>query len=101
VINVINPGMCNTDIDRGMAAETRAVLKVWREQIGRSAEMGSRTLVHGLVAGESTHGKFVSECEVKEHYVPEFIRGVGGRRIEGVVWESVRKHANEVVPAAL
>jgi hypothetical protein len=32
----------------------------------RTAEMGSRTLLHAAVAGKETHGKYLSECEIRE-----------------------------------
>jgi hypothetical protein len=37
-----------------------------RAKIGRTTEMGSRTLLHGALAGKETHGKYLSECEIKE-----------------------------------
>jgi hypothetical protein len=35
-------------------------------ELGRTAEEGSRTLLHGALGGQETHGKYLSECEVKE-----------------------------------
>jgi hypothetical protein len=32
----------------------------------RTAEEGSRTTVHGVVAGNDSHGQFLSGCEIKE-----------------------------------
>jgi hypothetical protein len=32
----------------------------------RTAEMGSRTLLYAAVAGKETHGKYLSECEIRE-----------------------------------
>lgn len=66
VVNFVNPGLCYTDLDRNIEEEGRAKLKAFRDQIGRTAEVGSRTLVHGLFGGESTHGKYTSECVQKE-----------------------------------
>jgi NAD(P)-dependent dehydrogenase (short-subunit alcohol dehydrogenase family) len=34
--------------------------------VGRTAEMGSRTLLHGAFGGKETHNTFLSECEIKE-----------------------------------
>jgi len=37
-----------------------------RALMGRTAEMGSRTLIYGLKAGQESHGKYLTECEVRE-----------------------------------
>ena len=66
VINFVNPGLCITELDRNVNEETQKALAGFRQQIGRTAEVGSRTLVHGLVGGEETHGTYVSECVPKE-----------------------------------
>jgi hypothetical protein len=42
------------------------IIAVMRLLVGRTAEQGSRTLIHAAVAGEESHGKFLSECEIKE-----------------------------------
>jgi hypothetical protein len=57
----VNPGLCITELDRNVAEESQKALKVFRDQIGRTAEVGSRTLIHGLVGGEETHGTYTSE----------------------------------------
>jgi hypothetical protein len=66
VVNFVNPGLCNTELDRNVAEESRKALQTFRDQIGRTAEVGSRTLVHGLVAGEESHGTYTSESVVKK-----------------------------------
>ena len=101
VMNFVNPGLCITELDRNVNDSTRAQLKKFRDEIGRTAEMGSRTLVHGLFGGESTHGAYTSECVAKDHYTPGLIAGEEGQKMGKLVWESVRKHVNEVVPGTL
>jgi NAD(P)-dependent dehydrogenase (short-subunit alcohol dehydrogenase family) len=64
ILNFVNPAWCKTELfrvdDGGIGGRIGLAL------IGRTAEEGSRTLVHGAVAaGEETHGKYVSECRVK------------------------------------
>jgi hypothetical protein len=46
--------------------ETQKSIEDLRAKFGRTAEMGSRTLLHGAVAGKEAHGKYLSECEIKE-----------------------------------
>jgi hypothetical protein len=42
------------------------MLKVMIAFMGRTAEMGSRTLLHAAFAGKESHGKYVSACEIRE-----------------------------------
>lgn len=34
--------------------------------LARSAEQGSRTLVHAVLGDEETHGKYLADCEASE-----------------------------------
>jgi hypothetical protein len=66
VINYVNPGLCNTELTRNADEETKKRIEGMRAALGRTAEVGSRTLLHGAVGGQETHGKYLSECEAKE-----------------------------------
>jgi hypothetical protein len=65
-INYVNPGLCTTELDRNADEQTRKRIGDMRAVLGRTAEAGSRTLLHGAVGGIETHGKYLSECEEKE-----------------------------------
>lgn len=66
VINMVSPGICTT----GLARDTRTLLRVLqgliRAVVARTAEEGSRTILHALLAEEPTHGKNLSGCQIKE-----------------------------------
>ena len=62
-INCINPGWCKTSLSR--AKEMALVERMSATVFQRTSEQGSRTLVHGVVAGPETHGQYLSECQVK------------------------------------
>lgn len=66
VVNYVNPGLCQSDLARHVEEERRKSVQTMRDQIGRSTEVGSRTLVHSAFAGDESHGKYLSECVVKE-----------------------------------
>jgi len=66
VITSVCPGVCITDLDRSAPPEFRSHLAEIRERIGRTAEDGSRTLLHAAVAGEEAHGVFLHSCGVGE-----------------------------------
>ena len=42
------------------------VLTFAKAMLARTTEVGGRTLVHSAVAGEESHGQYMSECKVKE-----------------------------------
>jgi NAD(P)-dependent dehydrogenase (short-subunit alcohol dehydrogenase family) len=66
VINVVNPGMCKTTLARNAKLVFRVVLKTAHMLLGRTAEMGSRTILFAAVAGKESHGCYTSACEIKE-----------------------------------
>jgi NAD(P)-dependent dehydrogenase (short-subunit alcohol dehydrogenase family) len=66
VINVVCPGLCKTDLSRNAPPAFREHLAVQHEKYGRTAEDGSRTLLHGAVAGKESHGCFLDSCTIAE-----------------------------------
>jgi len=66
VMNLINPGLCKTSLSRNAPPGFREKLASMKEQWGRTAEDGSRTLLHGAVAGEESHGAYLDSCEIAE-----------------------------------
>ncbi|KAK8136023.1 hypothetical protein PG984_003963 [Apiospora sp. TS-2023a] len=67
VINMVNPGLCRTGLARYSTWYYQLYIDVIRVLLGaRTAEAGSRTILYGVAAGEETHGKFLSGCEIKE-----------------------------------
>ena len=66
MVNAVDPGLCYTNLNTNVAPQVRAMVDEERKKYGRSAEMGSRTLLHGAVAGVESHGKYLSAAEIKE-----------------------------------
>jgi len=66
VVNVLNPGLCTTELSRHVGFVMRAQIAVLKLLLARTSEQGSRTLLHAAVAGVESHGKYVSDCEIKE-----------------------------------
>ncbi|KAI8286434.1 Short chain dehydrogenase atnD [Colletotrichum sp. SAR11_57] len=87
VINVLDPGICATDLARNMPWFFRAYIGVMRVGYGISAEQGSRKLLHGVTAGEASHGAFLAEMEVME--VPAWVEDEAGRRVQARVWDGL------------
>lgn len=66
IINYLSPGLCTTELSRHVGLQVRMMIATMRFFFARTAEMGSRTLLHAAVAGKETHGKYLSECEIRE-----------------------------------
>jgi hypothetical protein len=65
-INFVSPGLCSTELARNAPFVFWLYITILRRLVGRTAEQGSRTLLHAVVAGKESHGKYLSECEIKE-----------------------------------
>ncbi|KAL2680463.1 hypothetical protein Neosp_008064 [[Neocosmospora] mangrovei] len=66
IINILNPGLCKTELNRNARGFMKYQILMLRLFLGRTPEQGSRTLLHAAVAGTESHGKYVSDCEIKE-----------------------------------
>lgn len=64
VLNVLCPGLCTTSLDRHAPEAFRTKLAADRAEYGRTAEQGSRTLLHGATAGAESHGQYLSDARI-------------------------------------
>jgi len=94
ILNNVAPGWCDTELFRHENAGTGRNIAM--KLIGRSSEEGSRTLVHGIVAGKESHGQYLSECQVKG--MLPWLESEEGRRATGRVWAEVMERLERVSP---
>ena len=66
IINYLSPGLCTTELSRHVGFKVWMMVATMRFFFARTAEMGSRTLLHAVVAGKETHGKYLAQCEIRE-----------------------------------
>ncbi|KAH7133747.1 putative short chain dehydrogenase/ reductase [Dactylonectria macrodidyma] len=66
VMNLICPGLCTTELSRDVPKDLRGELDDQLAKYGRTAEVGSRTLLAGAVAGKESHGCLMDSCEIAE-----------------------------------
>ena len=94
VVSNIAPGFCRTELFRNedLGAGPRMALKL----IGRSSEEGSRTLVHGVVAGKEAHGQYMSECQVKP--ASAFVKSKEGEKLQKRIWEELMAKLEKIRP---
>ncbi|GJN80060.1 hypothetical protein PLIIFM63780_003584 [Purpureocillium lilacinum] len=101
VMNWINPGICITGLDRNANFAIKLQIGFARALMGRTAEQGSRTLLHGLAADEESHGKYLTECEVRDDLVPEWFTNEDGRDWQVRIWSEVAKVLDRVQPGCV
>ncbi|CAG9973288.1 unnamed protein product [Clonostachys byssicola] len=101
IINIVNPGLCKTNLLRDASAMLRFNLSIAKLIAGRSSEEGSRTLLHGVAAGEESHGKYLSECEIKEDSVPDWIKSGEGPTWQTAIWEQLAQRLEEIQPGCV
>ena len=66
IINMTSPGLCYTALDRDAPPIGKFMMATMRLFFARTAEVGSRTLLQAAFAGPESHGKYCSECQIKE-----------------------------------
>jgi retinol dehydrogenase 12 len=85
VVNCVNPGWCKTELfrthDGGLGG------RIGLRLIGRTAEEGSRSLVHAATAGKESHGKYLSENRIKPEST--WVRSDECKDVEKRVWKEI------------
>ncbi len=72
-----------------------------RAKWGRTAEDGSRTLLHGAVAGEESHGRLLHSCEINEGDLAEWVTNEDGQEAQKRVWDEVASELEEIEPGCV
>ncbi|KUJ15972.1 NAD(P)-binding protein [Mollisia scopiformis] len=64
IVNTVNPGFCKSSLARDAKGMMFVIFSMMKMFMARSTEMGSRTIVAAVAAGEESHGKYMSNCVV-------------------------------------
>lgn len=83
-INALNPGLCRTQLFRQLPLPVRLFMNLACALAGREPEMGSRTLMMAALAGDDTHGQWMTDC--KMHRWPAVMLGEDGERVTDQFW---------------
>lgn len=94
VLNMLNPGLCHSELSRDGGLGL-AVMKFF---LARSTEVGSRTLVAAGLAGEESHGKYMSDGVVTDQSLSAFVRSDEGDRAGKKVWKELSDILNQIEP---
>lgn len=94
IFNCPNPGWCKTELFRqdDGGAFARNLLRL----IGRTPEVGARTLTSAIAASEPTHGHYLSECQVKNSSV--WVRSQEGQEVQKKVWTELVDTLERIQP---
>ncbi|KAG9500698.1 hypothetical protein J7337_006377 [Fusarium musae] len=74
----------------------RYLLSIAKTLVARKTEEGSRTLVHSAAAGDESHGKYMSECRVREP--SNFVRSKAGAETQARVHKELMAILESIQP---
>lgn len=100
-ITLVAPGLCSTGLGRDAGTFTKVMHEAIRVMMARTAEEGSRTILHGLVVGPDGHGKLLSGCKIKEYWVPDWVSNAEGQRLQKGIWKELAARLEEVQPGCI
>jgi NAD(P)-dependent dehydrogenase (short-subunit alcohol dehydrogenase family) len=92
-INCPSPGWCKTPLFR--QDDGGAIGRNMLRLIGRTGEVGARTLVSAISAGSETHGKYLSESQVKNASV--WVRSDEGKSVQKEIWSELEETLDRIV----
>ncbi|KAM5342666.1 hypothetical protein ACJ41O_013632 [Fusarium nematophilum] len=84
IVNALHPGFCGTQLFRRIPFPLSQIFKLVVAVLGRTSEMGSRTLLAAAFADGDTHGKFMMDSKL--HDVPKIMQGEEGEKLTRRVW---------------
>ncbi|KAK8134467.1 Short-chain dehydrogenase/reductase SDR [Apiospora sp. TS-2023a] len=97
IINTPNPSFCTSNLAHE-SADSRA-FKVFEKVMARSAEEGSRVLVHGLLVGPETNGQYLSNCQVETPRSQ--VTGKWGQRVQKKLVDELLERLNNIQPGII
>ncbi|KAL2829805.1 hypothetical protein BDW59DRAFT_178321 [Aspergillus cavernicola] len=101
VITMVAPGLCTTGLGRDARSFTKIMHEAVRFMMARTAEVGSRTFLHGLLVGEEGHGKLLSGCKIKEFWVPTWLTNGEGQKLQKGIWDELVSRLESVQPGCI
>lgn len=66
IVNCVSPGFCRTDLFRHAAFPLNYIVKLILRLLGRTSEMGSRTLLAAASADRQSHGQYMDNCVMRD-----------------------------------
>lgn len=96
IINAVAPGFCKSRISRNMSFAGRLSVSLSLALIGRTTEMGARTLVSAAAAGRESHGQYLDSCRVSAPSA--FVRSEEGQKVQPRVYGELMEVLEGIEP---
>lgn len=101
IMNLVAPGLCSTGLGKEARTFTKIMHSGIKAMMARTAEEGSRTILHGLVAGDESHGKLLSGCKIKEFWVPDWVSNAEGQLLQKNIWKELTERLEKTQPGCV
>ncbi|KAI1761025.1 hypothetical protein GGR53DRAFT_46194 [Hypoxylon sp. FL1150] len=98
---MVAPVLCSTGLGREAGTLTRAMHGVVRAMMAQTAEVGSRTILHGLVVGPEGHEKLYPGCKIKEYWMPDRVSNPEGQDLKKGIGKELAARLEEVPPGCI
>ncbi|KAJ5766760.1 uncharacterized protein N7511_004376 [Penicillium nucicola] len=98
IVNGLTPGYCVTNLVTGVEGFWGWQLYLMKLSIARTAEQGSRTLVHAATLGPEGHGKYLNDCKIDDGALSQFVRSEEGNQAQQKVWKELLEKLDCIVP---
>lgn len=92
-LDLVNPGLCQSGLMREMDS---AFVRAFQRIVGRTAEVGSRTLVHASMQGPQWHGQYFSDGHPAKF--EGIVRSKECAPIQTKVWTELAAKLEEIEP---
>ncbi|TPX59390.1 hypothetical protein CcCBS67573_g09092 [Chytriomyces confervae] len=99
ILNFLNPSLCHSNLTSTAKGFASFVVESFKYLIGRSTEVGSRTLVHALTIGKESHGQYLSSCKVEEP--APFVLSAEGAIVQKRLWDELSEILESARPGIL
>ncbi|KAI8611495.1 NAD(P)-binding protein [Chytriomyces sp. MP71] len=99
IVNCVNPGLCATNILRNQNDSQKSVVQFLVGIVGRTAEVGSRTLLHAISAPKDSHASYLSDCKIKNPAA--FVDSEEGKRTQERLWKELSAILEGIRPGLL
>lgn len=96
IANNVNPGFCKTELFREAKFPVAILVNIGLFLLGRTSEMGSRTLLWAAEGGPETHGKFLDSCRIREPSA--FVLSEEGVKTQKKAWDQLMELLDKVEP---
>ncbi|KAJ7068521.1 hypothetical protein C8F01DRAFT_612825 [Mycena amicta] len=98
VINNVCPGMVKTGINDSQPLWLRLVVKAVFALRARSPEVGARTFLNAVSAGEDSHGELLGDFDIEK---VQFMQSSEGKKMQEKLWKETSAAAEEFAPGSL